>query len=139
MTCEPDMTRVSASVRHNRGNWGTTINPGGSVTIPQGYHSGGGVVRANASTFGCERAGACWANGYANGTGLQGSAYCGGGNNTYDAWVTAAVSGYFCVWTVSGNGSAPANYWFGWANAGQELTRRTSGSTGTMAVTYIHI
>ena len=31
----------------NRGNWGTTINPGGSVTIPQGYHAGGGVVRSN--------------------------------------------------------------------------------------------
>ena len=31
----------------DRGAWGTTINPGGSVTIPQGYHSGGGVVWAN--------------------------------------------------------------------------------------------
>ena len=123
----------------NRGNWGTTINQGGSVTIPQGYHSGGGVVRANSVTPGCERAGACWANGYANGSGWQGSSYCNGGNNTYDAWVTAAVSGYFCVWTVSGGGTAPANYWFGWANAGQELARRTSGSTGTMVVAYIHI
>lgn len=123
----------------NRGNWGTTINQGGSVTIPQGYHAGGGVVRANSVTPGCERAGACWANGYANGSGWQGSAYCNGGNNTYDAWVTAAVSGYFCVWTVSGGGTAPANYWFGWANAGQELARRTNTSTGTMVVTYIHI
>ena len=32
----------------NRDAWGTTINPGDSVTIPQGYHSGSGVVRANA-------------------------------------------------------------------------------------------
>ena len=31
----------------NRGAWGTTINPGGSVTIPQGYHNGKGVVWAN--------------------------------------------------------------------------------------------
>lgn len=31
----------------NKGAWGTTINPGGSVTIPQGYHNGSGVVRAN--------------------------------------------------------------------------------------------
>ena len=31
----------------NRGAWGTTINPGGSVTIPQGYHNGGGVVCPN--------------------------------------------------------------------------------------------
>lgn len=31
----------------NKGAWGTTINPGGSVTIPQGWHNGNGVVRAN--------------------------------------------------------------------------------------------
>ena len=31
----------------NRGAWSTTINPGGSVTIPAGYHSGGGKVSAN--------------------------------------------------------------------------------------------
>lgn len=34
----------------NRGSWGTTINPGGSVTIPSGYHNGSGVVRANNAT-----------------------------------------------------------------------------------------
>ena len=124
----------------NRGNWGTTINQGGSVTIPQGYHSGGGVVRANSVTPGCERAGACWANGMANGSGWQGSAYCSGGNNMYDAWVDAAVSGYFCVWTMgAGGGQAPANYWFGWANAGQQLGSRGSNDTGCMMVTYIHI
>ena len=33
----------------NRGAWGTTINPGGRVTIPAGYHNGGGVVYANGS------------------------------------------------------------------------------------------
>lgn len=31
----------------NKGSWGTTINPGGSVTIPQGYHDGSGRVNAN--------------------------------------------------------------------------------------------
>lgn len=31
----------------NRGAWGTTINPGGSVTIPAGYHNGSGKVTAN--------------------------------------------------------------------------------------------
>lgn len=35
----------------NRGAWGTTINPGGSVTIPQGWHNGSGVVRANPATY----------------------------------------------------------------------------------------
>lgn len=38
---------LQAGTMAERGNWGTTISPGGSVTIPQGYHSGGGVVRAN--------------------------------------------------------------------------------------------
>lgn len=28
----------------NHGAWGATISPGGSVTIPWGYHNGGGVV-----------------------------------------------------------------------------------------------
>lgn len=28
----------------NHGAWGTTISPGGSVTIPQGYHNGNGKV-----------------------------------------------------------------------------------------------
>lgn len=31
----------------NRGSWGTTINPGASVAIPQGYHDGNGRVYAN--------------------------------------------------------------------------------------------
>lgn len=30
-----------------RGAWGTTINAGGSVTIPSGYHNGSGKVSAN--------------------------------------------------------------------------------------------
>lgn len=34
----------------NRGAWSTTINPGGSVTIPAGYHNGGGHVSANPSS-----------------------------------------------------------------------------------------
>ena len=47
----------------NRGAWGTTINPGGSVTIPQGYHNGGGVVWASAGSF----------SGYNSGNGSAGS------------------------------------------------------------------
>lgn len=34
-----------------RGNWGTTIPWGGSVTIPAGRHGGGGVVRATSPTI----------------------------------------------------------------------------------------
>ena len=30
----------------NRGAWGNTINPGGSVTIPSGFHNGNGKVSA---------------------------------------------------------------------------------------------
>lgn len=32
----------------NRGNWGTTINPGSSVAVPAGYHDGSGQVAARA-------------------------------------------------------------------------------------------
>jgi hypothetical protein len=31
----------------DKGAWGTTLNPGGNVTIPAGYHNGKGVVKAN--------------------------------------------------------------------------------------------
>lgn len=30
----------------NRGSWSATITPGGVVTIPEGYHAGGGMVSA---------------------------------------------------------------------------------------------
>lgn len=33
----------------NRGNWGTTIAPGGAVTVPAGYHNGSGQVAARAA------------------------------------------------------------------------------------------
>ena len=121
----------------NRGNWGTTINPGGSVTIPQGYHAGGGVVYANGSTFGCERAGACWANGYANGSGSQSSSWATGGQDGYSAWVNAAVSGYFCYW-ISQGAMAPAEYGYRYFNAGERIVTRGPGNTGCGMVSYIH-
>lgn len=33
----------------NRGSWGTTIAPGGAVTVPTGYHDGSGQVAARAA------------------------------------------------------------------------------------------
>lgn len=33
----------------NRGNWGTTIAPGGAVTVPAGYHNGSGQVTVRAA------------------------------------------------------------------------------------------
>lgn len=30
----------------NRGSWGTTLEPGNSVKVPQGYHNGNGTVAA---------------------------------------------------------------------------------------------
>lgn len=122
----------------NRGNWGTTINPGGSVTIPQGYHSGGGVVRANGSTFGCERAGNCQANGYANGAGATGSSWVSAGHDTYSAWLNASVNGYFCVWGTPAGSAAPNYYWYGYANAGTRLITRGPDNAGVGMVTYIH-
>lgn len=41
---------LKAGTMANHGAWGDTINPGGSVSIPQGYHAGGGVVNANAAS-----------------------------------------------------------------------------------------
>ena len=35
----------------NRGAWSTSISPGGSVTIPAGYHNGGGSVSAGKSSY----------------------------------------------------------------------------------------
>lgn len=35
----------------NRESWGTTINPSGSVTIPEGYHNGSGKVSATNNFF----------------------------------------------------------------------------------------
>ena len=135
--CAPINDVIANLPGGNRGNWGTTINPGGSVTIPQGYHSGGGVVYANGSTFGCERAGACWANGYANGSGSQSSSWATGGQDAYNAWVTAAVSGYFCYW-ISQGAMAPAEYGYRYFNAGERIVTRGPGSTGCGMVAYIH-
>lgn len=135
--CAPINDVINALPGGNRRNWGTTINPGGSVTIPQGYHSGGGVVRANAGTFGCERAGACWANGYANGSGSQSSSWATGGQDTYNAWVTAAVSGYFCYW-ISQGAMAPMAYGYRYFSAGERIVTRGAGNTGCGMVAYIH-
>ena len=35
----------------NRGSWGTTIAPGGVVTVPTGYHNGNGQVAARAASL----------------------------------------------------------------------------------------
>lgn len=35
-----------AGTMPNNGNWGTTLDPGGSATVPGGYHGGGGTVSA---------------------------------------------------------------------------------------------
>ena len=122
----------------NRGNWGTTINPGGSVTIPQGYHSGGGVVRANNATPTAARAGACWANGYANGSGFKTSSYVSGGKDTYSAWNTAAVSGYFAIWRAPNSDANAASFTYGYYNAGAQLLKfGPDDGYGSGYITYV--
>ena len=39
-------TNGATGTMTNRGAWSTSISPGGSVTIPAGYHNGGGSVSA---------------------------------------------------------------------------------------------
>ena len=41
---------IKTGTMTNNGDWSTTINPGESINIPQGYHSGNEKVTANQST-----------------------------------------------------------------------------------------
>lgn len=56
----------------------------------------------------------------------------------YNAWVNAAVSGYFCYW-ISQGAMAPAEYGYRYFNAGERIVTRGAGNTGYGMVTYIHI
>ena len=51
MSPHPNMKRrlmeIVSEAGFDKGAWGTTINPGGSVTIPKGFHNGSGRVTAN--------------------------------------------------------------------------------------------
>lgn len=55
MSPHPNMKRrlmeIVGEAGFDRGAWSTTINPGGAVAIPQGWHNGSGVVRANPATY----------------------------------------------------------------------------------------
>lgn len=44
-------TALKYGTMANNGAWSTSIAPGGSVTIPAGYHNGGGHVSASASSI----------------------------------------------------------------------------------------
>ena len=44
-------TKQTGAMKNN-GSWNSTINPGSSVTIPAGYHNGGGKVTANSAKSG---------------------------------------------------------------------------------------
>lgn len=41
------LTEIVGEAGFDKGAWSTTINPGGSVTIPKGFHNGSGRVTAN--------------------------------------------------------------------------------------------
>ena len=43
---------IKTGTMTNNGDWSTTINPGESINIPQGYHSGSGQVSVSESTSG---------------------------------------------------------------------------------------
>lgn len=51
MSPHPNMKRrlmeIVGEAGFDKGAWSTTINPGGSVTIPKGFHNGSGRVYAN--------------------------------------------------------------------------------------------
>ena len=68
----------------NRGSWSTTINPGDTIGIPNGAHSGSGTVYAK--TF--------------SGSGTTGDLF-----NNHDNWVNGhkARGGANVSWSISGN------------------------------------
>ena len=123
----------------NRGAWGTTINPGGSVKIPQGYHNGGGVVRANRTTPNVFPVGAYWWVSYASphaGVTIYNGAHfrANTDHNTY-AEGFAVTSGYYCVWYAD----TPGNPFFYHVDAGYSFGVRNanSGQGGSILVTRI--
>ena len=99
----------------NRGNWGTTINPGGSVTIPQGYHAGGGVVRVNGVNFSSAFAARIKA-----GPNLT-ERLNGDGAQVNDRTVVATVSSYFVWITFNNSDINQTNFYGGWKNAGEAI------------------
>lgn len=104
----------------NRGNWGTTINPGGSVTIPQGYHAGGGVVRANQASVNAAFAGRIKNSQFGpeilNGNGASAS----GGT------LIATTSSYFAWVLFDYSDINHTTFNFGWKNSGEIIATTES-------------
>ena len=125
----------------NRGAWGTTINPGGSVTIPRGWHNGSGVVRANNTTPRVIAVGAYgWSSigsPHAWLTVHQPSYFRGNLDVGNPGWAEgfAVASGWYCVWY----GDTPGNPFFHYVEAGYSFGQRNSsgGQGGSILVTRI--
>lgn len=92
----------------NRGAWTSTISPGGSVTIPAGYHNGNGRVQASKDYAGrCIYASAHVGPGSTGGDGrqdLEQVLYADG------TWVTSA-SAWGCTFVKAGTVRIRGNYY----------------------------
>lgn len=108
----------------NRGAWNQTIEPGESVTIPAGYHSGSGNVTASknvtlqgafAARIKHTRLG--YAAEMANGDG----AYCERASSGDNAYVKANVDGYFCYMLLKYADPNQVSYNFGYFNSGDTI------------------
>lgn len=92
----------------NRGAWTSTISPGGSVTVPAGYHNGNGRVQASKDYAGrCIYASAHVGPGSTGGDGrqdLEQVLYADG------TWVTSA-SAWGCTFVKAGTVRIRGNYY----------------------------
>lgn len=125
----------------NRGAVTKSINPGGSYTIPAGYHNGSGKVTANKSSAKIVYAGNIWANGYANGSGYNVNTfgaegnYCTGEKGTYDARLKAKKAGYYAI-RIQRNNSAE-EYSYKNVSVGAELCWVGPSTYGNAQVFYL--
>ena len=95
-------------------------------------------MRANNATPTAARGGVCWANGYADGSGFKTSSYVSGGKDTYSAWNTAAVSGYFAIWRAPNSDANAASFTYGYYNAGAQLLKfGPDDGYGSGYITYV--
>lgn len=120
----------------NRGAWSTTLNPGGSVTIPKGYHNGAGRVSANnvqsqlkSGTVSTSFAGSNWAqrNSLPCAGTVIGITAVRGSNNTY-------IAGSINMYVPDGRGVR-------FSISGNQILCEADNEvrTGTIWIDYVYI
>ena len=91
----------------NQGSWGTTINPGSSVTVPAGKHNGGGRVTAAGikTTTVWQTCGGGQNNFSFTGGTLVGIQYAGNPGSGENSLQAAGISGGSTYWAACAAGT----------------------------------